>query len=104
VSKKLAVSREVRRFLRGKHVLSVATVHGLDAEILEIEASPRAPIVSGPLKGQELPKGILIGAVERNGDVEIATGTTHIEPGDRVITFVMPAKVSTAEELFAAQR
>jgi len=104
VSKKLAVSREVRRFLRGKHVLSVATVHGLDAEILEIEASPRAPIVSGPLKGQELPKGILIGAVERNGDVEIATGTTHIEPGDRVITFVMPAKVSAAEELFAAQR
>ena len=104
VSKKLAVSREVRRFLRGKHVLSVATVHGLDAEILEIEASPRSSIVSNPLKRQDLPKGVLIGAVERNGDIEIATGKTQIQPGDRVITFVMPDTVSTVEELFASHR
>lgn len=104
VSKKLAVSREVRRFLRGKHVLSVATVHGLDAEILEIEASPRAPILSNPLKKQQLPKGVLIGAVERDGDIEVATGDTHIQPGDRVITFVMPSTVETVEELFAAHR
>jgi len=102
VSKKLAVSREVRRFLRGKHVLSVATVHGLDAEILEIEAEPRAPITRGPLMEQDLPSGILIGAVERNGDVEIATGTTTIEPGDRTIVFVMPEMVGRAEQAFAA--
>ena len=38
VNTKLAVSREVMRFLRGKHVKSVATIHGLDAEVLEIEA------------------------------------------------------------------
>lgn len=103
VSKKLAVSREVRRFLRGKHVLSVATVHGLDAEILEIEAVPRAPIVKGPLMQQKLPRGILIGAVQRGEDVEIATGTTHIEPGDHAIVFVMPDKVHDAEALFAAR-
>jgi trk system potassium uptake protein TrkA len=102
VSKKLAVSREVRRFLRGKHVLSVATVHGLDAEILEIEASARAPIVGAPLKEQAVPSGILIGAVQRNGDTEVATGNTHIEPGDRVITFVMPDRVGDAEKLFAS--
>jgi len=60
--------------------------------------------VSDPLKGQQLPKGILIGAVEHDGSVEIATGTTCIEPGDRAITFVMPDQVSTVEELFAAQR
>jgi trk system potassium uptake protein TrkA len=102
VSKKLAVSREVRRFLRGKHVLSVATVHGLDAEILEIEAEPRAPITTGPLMEQDLASGILIGAVERNGDVEIATGTTEVQPGDRTIVFVMPDKVAAVEDLFAA--
>lgn len=102
VSKKLAVSREVRRFLRGKHVLSVATVHGLDAEILEIEAEPRAPITQGALMEQDLPSGILIGAVERNGDVEVATGTTTVDPGDRTIVFVMPEMVERVEELFAA--
>ncbi|MEM6287444.1 MAG: Trk system potassium transporter TrkA, partial [Bacteroidota bacterium] len=34
VSQKLAVSREVLRYLRGSHVCSAATIHGLDAEIL----------------------------------------------------------------------
>lgn len=103
VSKKLAVSREVRRYLRGKHVLSVATVHGLDAEILEIEAAPRSPITYDELKDLDLPDGILFGAVQHNGTVEIATGRTHIEPGDRVILFVLPHKVKEVEEMFAAR-
>jgi len=102
VSKKLAVSREVRRFLRGKHVLSVATVHGLDAEILEIRATPRAPVTKNPLRDLDLPSGMLIGAVEHDDGTEIATGTTQIEPGDRVIVFVLPDQVGTVEGLFEA--
>jgi trk system potassium uptake protein TrkA len=102
VSKKLAVSREVRRFLRGKHVLSVATVHGLDAEILEIEAGAGSAIVQAPLREQSLPSGILIGAVQHDDGVEIATGQTRVEPGDRVITFCLPQTTSRTEELFAA--
>src|SRR5690606_4260928 len=101
VSKKLAVSREVMRYLRGKHVLSVATVYGLDAEILEIEAPVRAPITFKPLLEQRLPRGVLIGTVTRaNGDVEIATGQTHIHPGDRVMLFVMPQSLSEIEAYF----
>lgn len=102
VSKKLAVSREVRRYLRGKHVLSVATVHGLDAEILEIEAAPRSHVTTAPLRDLELPPGFLFGAVQHDGAVEIATGTTHIEPGDRVIVFVLPNQVQAVEALFEA--
>jgi len=101
VSKKLAVSREVLRFLRGKHVLSVATIYGLDAEILEIEAVRRARITRQPLKEQNLPDGILIGAVSRpNGDVEIATGETQIQAGDRTIMFVLPGSIAEAERYF----
>jgi trk system potassium uptake protein TrkA len=100
VSKKLAVSREIRRFLRGKHVLSVATVHGLDAEILEIEATPGAPAVCQALRDLDLPKSLLIGAVEHGDDIEIATGDTHIAPGDRAIVFVLPDTVEEAEDLF----
>ena len=101
VSKKLAVAREVRRYLRGKHVLSVATVHGLDAEILEIEAAPRSPVTQKSLRELELPSGILVGAVEHNSSTEIATGNTHIEPDDRAIVFVLPDQVGRVEALFA---
>jgi trk system potassium uptake protein TrkA len=100
VNKKLAVSREIMRYLRGKHVLSVATVHGMDAEILEIEAAPRSPIVRDELKSLKLPAGILIGASMHGKNVEIATGDTKIGPGDRAYVFVLPNLVEDAEELF----
>ncbi len=102
VSKKLAVSREVRRYLRGKHVLSVATVHGLDAEILEIVATSRSPVTRKPLKELSLPKGMLVGAVEHEDSTEIATGETRIEAGDRAIIFVLPEQVEAVEKLFEA--
>ena len=101
VSQKLAVSREVLRFLRGAHVRSVATVHGLDAEILELVADPGAPITRAPLAQQRLPKGVLLGAVV-GSRVEIATGQTHIQPGERAVVFATPERVGDVEPLFSA--
>lgn len=100
VNTKLAVSREVMRFLRGKHVKSVATVHGLDAEILEIEARPQATITRDSLMNLKLPGGLLIAAVLKGDEIEIATGLTRIEPGDRAYIFVMPGMIAQAEKLF----
>ncbi len=101
VSVKLAVSREIMRFLRGKHVLSVATVHGMDAEILEMEADAHSPITRAPLKDLSLPRGILIGAVTSGSHLEIATGDTKIEPKDRAIVFVLPDMIDEVEKLFS---
>jgi trk system potassium uptake protein TrkA len=101
VSKKLAVSREVLRYLRGKNVLSVGTVHGMDAEILELEAAPRAAVTRGPLADVRVPSGVLISAVIHQASVEIATGTTEIRAGDRAIVFVLPRAVEAAQKFFA---
>ncbi|MFK7845084.1 MAG: Trk system potassium transporter TrkA [Rhodothermales bacterium] len=100
VSKKLAISREILHFLRGKHVMSVATVHGLDAEILEVEARPRSAITKKSLADLNLPTDMIVGAVMRGKDVEVATGTTHIHAGDRVIVFVRSRYIPQAERLF----
>jgi trk system potassium uptake protein TrkA len=102
VSKKLAVSREIRRYLRGKHVLSVATVHGMDAEILEIKAEKGCRATKKALRDLNVPRGLIISAVEHPNKTEIATGDTHIQPGDRAIVFVLPQNVDAAEELFSA--
>ena len=100
VNTKLAVSREVMRFLRGKHVKSVATVHGLDAEILEIEAREKSTITRDNLMNLKLPKGILIAAVLKGEAIEIATGLTQIQAGDRAYVFVLPGMIAQAEILF----
>ena len=101
VSQKLAVSREVLRFLRGAHVRSVATVHGLDAEILELVADPGAPITRAPLMELKLPRGVLVGAVVGT-NVEIATGRTVVVPGARAIVFAIPERIADVETLFSA--
>ncbi len=101
VSKKLAISREILHFLRSKHVKSVATVHGLDAEILEIEARPRAAITRKPLDALNLPAEMIVGAVMRGKEVEVAQGETHIQAGDRVIVFVRSRFIPQAERLFS---
>ena len=101
VSQKLAVSREVLRFLRGSHVRSVATVHGLDAEILELVADQGSPITRAPLLNLKLPKGVLLGAVVGQR-VEIATGQTQVRPGQRAVVFATPERVGDVEPLFSA--
>ena len=101
VSQKLAVSREVLRFLRGAHVQSVATIQGLDAEILELQAEAGSSITEAPLMEQKLPRGLLVGAVVGK-NVEIATGQTHVQPGERAIVFATPDRVGDVESYFRA--
>jgi len=101
VSAKLAVSREILQYLRGKHVLTVATIHGLDAEMLEMVAQPGAKIIGKPMKELRLPKGVLLGAKFNGKKAKIATGETIIDEGDTAYVFVLPHKIREAEKLFA---
>jgi trk system potassium uptake protein TrkA len=101
VNMKLAISREVMTHLRGKHVLSVATVHGLDLEILEMEAHPRAPVTRECIGNLRIPDGMLVAAVDHGKTLEIATAQTWVEPGDHAFVFVRHNKVAEAEAFFS---
>ena len=103
INVKLAVTSEVTRFLRGKHVLSVATIPGIDAEILELLAEPESPITSGPLREVNLPRGALIGAVMSEKGVRIATGTTRIAPYESAIIFTLPHMTKKIERFFGTK-
>ena len=100
VNKKRAVASEVLSFLRGKHVLSHATVAGLDAEILELEAIESSSITKAPLRELKIPNGILIGAIRGPRGVEVATGNSIVKPGDRVIVFGLPGTIDQILGLF----
>jgi trk/ktr system potassium uptake protein len=101
VNMKLAVSREVMASLRGQHVLSVASVRGMDADILEIEAQARSPITRGSIGELKLPKGMLIAGVDRGKTMEIATASTKIETGNRAYVFARHQDVAVAEAFFS---
>ncbi len=101
VNKKVLAGNEILRYIRRNQVLSVAHLHGCDAEVVELVAEPSAPITRHPLAqirtGMEQ---ISIGAVHRGDDWEIASGTTHIAPGERVIGICASQNLRELQGLF----
>jgi trk system potassium uptake protein TrkA len=69
------------------------------AEVLEIEVSPRSPLIGVKLAAAQVPAGVLIGAIVREGGVIIPRGTDALQPGDHVIVFSTREAAATVKKL-----
>ncbi len=70
------------------------------AHFFVVRFRQNAAITQDMLMNVSMPRGVLIAALIRGKNVEIATGLTQIEAGDRVYVFVLPESISKAERLF----
>lgn len=96
----ITVSTILQHVRRGR----IRSVHSLGdgfAEIIEAEALETSPFVGVPLNEVDLPDGIIIGAIVRNGDVIIPRGATVIEGNDRVILLSTAEAVKQVEKMFS---
>ncbi len=92
---------EILRYLRRGELLSVAQLHGCDAEVLEFVTEPDAPITRGPLAQVEgITDKVIIGAACHEGHWQIAVGSTEVRPGDRVVGICKPDHVPALQALF----
>ncbi len=85
-------------------LLSVANLHGLDAEMVEIVAEPNAQITHRPLsKLDPFYHGkMIIGAIFRDGKWRIAVGDTHIHDNERAIVVCKSLFLKDVQKLFFA--
>lgn len=91
------ILRHVRRGrIRGLHTLGNG-----QAEVLEVQALATSSIVGPPLRDLDLPSGVLIGAIVRDGKAIIPKGETVIEADDHVVIFVRSDMVKKLERLLA---
>jgi trk system potassium uptake protein TrkA len=100
VSKQVLTVNAVLRFIRYKNVASLATLPGVDAEIIEFVASSGSKITRKPLKETRFPKHAIVGAVMHNDRLVIPTGDTQINPGDKVVVFSLPKALGDVTKLF----
>jgi trk system potassium uptake protein TrkA len=70
------------------------------AEIIEAEALETSPLVGTPLRDLDLPDGMRIGAVYRDGGVIKPSGSLRIKPKDRVVIFALEKAVKQVEQMF----
>ena len=95
----VTISRILQHVRRGR-IRAVHSVQNGAAEIIEAEALETSPLVERPLRDLDLPDGLRIGAVYRQGKVVRPDGSLRIKPGDRIVIFALARAVRDVEQLF----
>ncbi len=100
VSSRLMAASAILRFVRAGQVEQVATFSDTDAEAIEVEVEAKSKACNKTLLDLELPVGVIIGGISRNGTTFVPDGSTVIRPGDHVIFFSLPRDIKESVALF----
>jgi len=100
INKKLIAANNISRFIRRGEVLEIATLEGIDAEVLEYIVHSNAPVTQKKVKDLHFPKEAIIGGVIRDGKSFIIIGDSQIRPNDKVVVFSLPQGVKKTIKFF----
>ena len=89
VSPREATAEEITRFTRARRAENVSLIDGDRAEVMEVEIATDSE-VAGRAIGDfvpELPRGVVVGAITRDGELITPRGETVVRAGDHVVFF-----------------
>ncbi len=95
-----ATAIEAASTLRNKAALAIEHFSQGRINMQEFRVDPNAPGIGRPLAIADLPKGSLVAAVERKGDVFIPGATTALSEGDRIVLVANDEVFDEARRLF----
>jgi trk system potassium uptake protein len=95
----VTISRVLQHVRRGR-IRAVYSLQKGRAEIIEAEALETSPMVGASLRDLDLPSGLRIGAIYRDGEVIKPDGSVRIKPKDRVVLFATSETVKRVEQMF----
>lgn len=90
----------ILKYIRGGKVVSVSLLLGGDGEVTEIIVDKNLPIINKSLRELNLPKGIIIGAIVRDGKVFVPKGDSVIKPKDRIVVFCLTEDLPSLKMFF----
>lgn len=100
VSSRLMAASAILRFVRQGEVEQVATFSDTDAEAIEIEVAASSDACNKTLLDLDLPIGVIIGGISRNGTTFVPDGSTIVKGGDHIIFFALPRDIEESVALF----
>jgi trk system potassium uptake protein TrkA len=103
VSPRLSAVNSILQHIRKGRVLSTKAIKGEQAEVMEAVALETSDIVGKPIKNISIPKGALVTSIIRNNTVIIPTGSSVIEPNDRIIIFAKKQAIPKIEKILAVK-
>lgn len=100
ISPRILCANHILRFVRSRSVSSIAVIADGRAEVLELEVHYRDGRSDRKVRNLGLPRGTVVGATVRAGEVTIPNGDTLVRDGDQVILFTLPENVPAIEQIF----
>lgn len=100
VSPKYLMANTILRFIRRGEIVADASIANDRGEIMELVVTQRCKLLNQQLKDVNLPRGILIGALQRGEEVIIPRGDDSIQHGDHVVVFTTSDMVPKVERIF----
>ncbi len=93
------ISTILQHIRRGR-IKGLYSVSDGAAELIDAIALETSPLVNKPLAEADLPDGVMIGAVYRDGKVAMPNSRTVIKPGDRIVLMALKDYVKDVEQMF----
>jgi trk system potassium uptake protein TrkA len=94
---------KILHFIRKGKVISATPLGDEKAEAVEFIALETSDITNRPLKDIDFPKGTIIGAITRAGEVIIPGGDSVILPGDHVILVTLRSSIQKIEKILTVK-
>lgn len=100
INKKLIAANNILKFIRKANIISIATLQGIDAEVMEYVAQPNSAITKKKVKDLKFPHNAIIGGYIRDNKAYITVGDTKLETNDKVVVFALPGTINKVEKYF----
>ncbi|WP_196891877.1 Trk system potassium transporter TrkA [Aureivirga marina] len=100
INKKLLAASAIFKHVRKGEVVAHASLHNVNAEILEFEVNPNSKVTQNTIKEIGLTKKAVFGGVIRNGKAYMTIGDFKMQEGDKAVVFCLREAISDVEKLF----
>ena len=101
INKKIIAANYIFRFVRKGKIEAITSLHGVDAEVIEFIIHKEGQLTKKPIRKQNFPNAIVIGAIIRDKEVIIPDGNTLLQLGDKVIVLALPRAIQKIERIFS---
>lgn len=100
INKKIIAANNIFRYVRKGKVEAIASLHGVDAEVIEYVIHQESKLTKNTLRELKLPNQAIIGAVIRGQETIIPNGDFRLSLNDKVIVLALPSVIGKIEQLF----
>ena len=100
INKKKIAASYIYQLMLDADVSNVKCLTFANADVAEFVVKEGARVTRTQVKDINLPKGVTIGGLVRDGEGVLVTGTTEIQAGDHVVVFCLASMIKRIEKYF----